>query len=149
MLKKQIITNTTAAAILNSQLQPYRSRFFEFYSLYATIPLNYNGLFEMFSKLYGSVPFILNFVREAKINSSLLNPEILQKLNLFSAQDQSYYAESIPKQTDDQVQKFVQDFLAYLASNGIVVPNTLLNSSYLNMLAEISISDMTSETRNA
>ena len=79
----------------------------------------------------------------------MLNPEILQKLNLFSAQDLSYYAESIPKQTNDQVQKFVQDFLAYLGGNGLVVSNTLLNSSYLNMLAEISISDMTSETRNA
>jgi hypothetical protein len=97
----------------------------------------------MFGKLDGSVPFILKFVREAEINSSLLNPEIVQKLNLLSAQDQSYHAESIPKQSHNQVQKFVQDFLAYLAGNGQVISNPLWNSSYLSMFAEISISNMT------
>ena len=151
MFKKKIITNSTAAAILNSELQPFRDskRFNEFYSLYATFPLYYHGLFEMFGKLDGSVPFILKFVREAKINSSLLNPEIVQKLDLLSAQDQSYYAESIPKQSDSQVQTFVQDFLAYLAGNGQVISNPLWNSSYLRMFAEISISNMTPETKNA
>ena len=103
----------------------------------------------MFGQLNGSVPFILDFVLEAKINSSLLSPEVLQKLYLFSDQDQSYYAESLPKESDVQVQTFIQEFLAYLAGDGKNISTALWNSTYLNMFAEISTSNMTPETKNA
>lgn len=72
---------------------------------------------------------------------------------MISSQDLSYYAEGIPKQTKDQVNKFIQDFLAYVKEKNIQIDPSIFvqisTDSYTNMLSDIYINDKNQETRNA
>ena len=78
---------------------------------------------------------------------------MIQRLTLISSQDLSYYAEGIPKQTTDQVNKFIQDFLAYVKEKNIQIDPSIFvqisTASYINMLSDIYINDKNQGTRNA